>query len=62
MAVVATRLPLGLAAGGGWRGTTVGLPSGQWRDLLTGRTYDSEGTVDAEQLLGSWPVALLVRT
>jgi (1->4)-alpha-D-glucan 1-alpha-D-glucosylmutase len=61
VAVVATRLALGLAARGGWRGTTVGLPVGPWRDLLTGRTYDSRRTVDTEQLLSSWPVALLVR-
>ncbi|CAB4690626.1 MAG: malto-oligosyltrehalose synthase [Actinobacteria bacterium] len=54
---VVTRLPLGLAARGGWSGTTLDLPPGRWRDVLSGRSTD--GSLDG--LLGAQPVALLVR-
>src|SRR3954464_12536006 len=42
---VATRLPAGLAAAGGWADTAVQLPTGAWRDLLTGGRVvsDAEG-------------------
>jgi (1->4)-alpha-D-glucan 1-alpha-D-glucosylmutase len=36
---VATRLPEGLARRGGWAGTTLGVPQGRWRDVLTGVTH-----------------------
>jgi (1->4)-alpha-D-glucan 1-alpha-D-glucosylmutase len=61
VAVVATRLPLGLAAAGGWQDTVVLLPEGRWHDLLTGtRHHAGAGGVAAAELLG-WPVALLLR-
>ncbi len=54
---VATRLPVGLDAEGGWGDTTLDLPPGRWHDVLTGAGTD--GTVAA--LLATHPVALLVR-
>ena len=54
---VATRLPVGLAARGGWGDTVLDLPSGRWRDLLTDRV--TEGVLT--DLLDTYPVALLVR-
>lgn len=61
---VATRLPVGLAAAGGWRDTVLALPDGDWRDLLTGRTVptDDGGVVRVAELLADQPVALLVRS
>jgi (1->4)-alpha-D-glucan 1-alpha-D-glucosylmutase len=53
---LATRLPIGLAAAGGWRQTTVEIPAPH-NDVLTGRRW--EGTVAVEDLLASYPVALL---
>ncbi|WP_233515274.1 malto-oligosyltrehalose synthase [Marinitenerispora sediminis] len=65
---VATRLPIGLAAAGGWRGTLLPLPSGPggWTDLLTGRALapdrpDGFTAARAADLLDRYPVALLVR-
>jgi (1->4)-alpha-D-glucan 1-alpha-D-glucosylmutase len=55
---LATRLPLGLAARGGWRGTAVLLPSGPLRDQLTGRSFDG-GETPVDELLADYPVALL---
>jgi len=55
---VATRLPVGLAARGGWGETRLELPDGRWRDVLTGRAVESDGVDD---LLTSYPVALLVK-
>lgn len=54
---VATRLPLGLTARGGWGDTRLSLPEGRWRDALTGRV--TEGVL--ADLLDTYPVALLVR-
>jgi (1->4)-alpha-D-glucan 1-alpha-D-glucosylmutase len=53
---LATRLPVGLAAGGGWRQTTVEIPA-PYSDVLTGRRWS--GPVAVEDLLASYPVALL---
>ena len=60
---LATRLPVGLEARGGWSGTTLRLPDGRWRDVLagSGQTDALEGTIEVERLLGVRPVALLVR-
>src|SRR5436305_6458857 len=59
---VATRLPAGLAAAGGWRETALQLPTGAWRDLLTGeRAVSAAGGVPLAGLLDRLPVALLVR-
>ncbi|MGH4021142.1 MAG: malto-oligosyltrehalose synthase [Pseudonocardiaceae bacterium] len=53
---VATRLPVGLAARGGWGDTVLPLPEGSWTDTLTG--------VPAQPglagLLTRYPVALLL--
>ncbi len=60
---VATRLPLGLAARGGFGGTTLPLPPGAWAEALTGRTVDldEDGRVRLTDILTDYPVALLVR-
>lgn len=55
---LATRLPVGLAAAGGWRHTTVEI-SAPHTDVLTGRRWD--GTVAVGDVLASYPVALLAR-
>ena len=59
---VATRLPLGLAAKGGWGETTLELPSGEWRDEISGRIVSGSTGVPLAELLGVLPVALLVST
>ncbi len=60
VATVVPRLPMGLAALGGWRGSTVALPRGRWRNALTGARV-SGGRVELRTLLGRFPVALLER-
>jgi (1->4)-alpha-D-glucan 1-alpha-D-glucosylmutase len=65
--VVVPRLVMGLLGGGnGWglasdpaRRTEVALPPGRFRDEITGREH--EGGATAADLLGAFPVALLVR-
>jgi (1->4)-alpha-D-glucan 1-alpha-D-glucosylmutase len=58
---VATRLPVGLAAGT-WSDTCLALPTGAWRDLLTGERLVSDAVgIAADTLLSRLPVALLVR-
>jgi (1->4)-alpha-D-glucan 1-alpha-D-glucosylmutase len=62
LVAVATRLPVGLAATGGWRDTVLPLPDGaaDWWDVITGAAVESSAPrLDA--LLGRYPVALLVR-
>jgi (1->4)-alpha-D-glucan 1-alpha-D-glucosylmutase len=56
---VATRLPAGLRERGGWAGTTLEVPAGRWRDVLTGATHTGPRPLlsDIEIRL---PVALLV--
>lgn len=54
---LATRLPAGLAAGGGWQDTAVEL-SAEMRDELTGAAY-GPGSVSVADVLGTYPVALL---
>ncbi|MBC2933061.1 malto-oligosyltrehalose synthase [Nocardioides sp. zg-1228] len=54
---VATRLPVGLAAAGGWGDTVLELPDGRWHDVLTG--LDADGRL--ADLLAVHPVALLVK-
>jgi (1->4)-alpha-D-glucan 1-alpha-D-glucosylmutase len=58
---LATRLPAGLAGGGGWRDTTVELPAGSWVDELTGQRFTG-GPLPVAAVLHRYPVALLVRT
>ncbi|MEW1809479.1 malto-oligosyltrehalose synthase [Pseudarthrobacter phenanthrenivorans] len=55
---LATRLPAGLDAAGGWRDTAVDLPVAM-RDELTGAAY-GPGRVSVAEVLGTYPVALLV--
>ncbi|GEK78980.1 malto-oligosyltrehalose synthase [Agrococcus baldri] len=55
---VATRLPIALEARGGWGETSIRLPEGEWRELLTGRAI-AGGEVPLGVLLGALPVALL---
>ncbi|MGK9147553.1 malto-oligosyltrehalose synthase [Plantibacter flavus] len=58
---VATRLPIGLTARGGWKHTTVALPNGRWIDVLSGREIDG-GEVEVGALLEQYPVAVLTRS
>ena len=60
VAVLVPRLVIRLTRGGGWRGTTVRLPAGSWHDVLTGARVPG-GVRPAEELLGRFPVSLLVR-
>jgi len=59
LVVVATRLPIGLAAKGGWCDTVVPL-DGSWTDVLTGSVVEG-GRPAAAEVLDRYPVALLVR-
>jgi len=56
VATVVPRLVLGLA--GDWGGTTVDLPAGRWRSVLTGTDVDG-GRVRLADLFAAFPVALL---
>ena len=56
---VAPRLVLGLARSGGFGATSLPLPAGTWTDRLTGAAWS--GPVALDELLGGFPVALLVR-
>ena len=61
---VATRLPVGLAAAGGWRNAAITVPAGRYTDALTGRTWGVlgyESAVGMGELLTQYPVALLTR-
>ncbi|MCX6503086.1 MAG: malto-oligosyltrehalose synthase [Microbacterium sp.] len=55
---VATRLPVALAAHGGWGDTTVLLPAGTWRDAITGAEV-AGGAAPLRAVLSRYPVALL---
>lgn len=55
---LATRLPIGLEAGGGWGGTTVLLPGRPIVDALTGAEYEG-GELALDDVLRRYPVALL---
>jgi (1->4)-alpha-D-glucan 1-alpha-D-glucosylmutase len=57
---VVPRLLIRLARDGGWRETAVELPAGKWSNELTGEAVDG-GRRAAAELLGRFPVALLVR-
>jgi (1->4)-alpha-D-glucan 1-alpha-D-glucosylmutase len=62
LVAVATRLPVGLAARGGWGDTVLPLPDGatDWHDVLTDEPVTSAAPRLAD-LLSRYPVALLVR-
>ena len=55
---LATRLPVGLTAAGGWRDTALALPAGRYVDALTGREHS--GSVVVADVLDRYPVALLL--
>jgi (1->4)-alpha-D-glucan 1-alpha-D-glucosylmutase len=55
---LATRLPAGLDAAGGWMETTVMLPVGHYVDALTGARVDGRRRI--AELLSRYPVALLL--
>jgi len=59
---VATRLPVGLAAKGGWGDTVLALPDGaqDWTDVITGESVAGAAPRLAD-VLARYPVALLVR-
>jgi (1->4)-alpha-D-glucan 1-alpha-D-glucosylmutase len=63
LVAVATRLPVGLAARGGWGDTVLPLPDAatEWTDVLTGSPVDSSAPLLA-QVLARYPVALLVQS
>jgi len=56
---VATRLPVGLEASGGWGQAILVLPSGGYTDVLTGRSHSGE--VRLADLLTGYPVSLLLK-
>ncbi|KAA9107888.1 malto-oligosyltrehalose synthase [Microbacterium rhizomatis] len=56
---VATRLPVGLAARGGWGDTVLLRPRGETVDALTGRRVEAP-SVPLAELLRTYPVALLI--
>ncbi|GAA1946318.1 malto-oligosyltrehalose synthase [Microbacterium aquimaris] len=55
---LATRLPIGLAARGGWGDTAVMLPEGTFVDVVTGRRVPG-GVRPLADVLATYPVALL---
>ncbi|MFG2102794.1 malto-oligosyltrehalose synthase [Micromonospora echinaurantiaca] len=55
---VATRLPLRLAAAGGWRDTTLSISVHSVTDMFTGRVYSGSELL-LHDLLSTYPVALL---
>jgi (1->4)-alpha-D-glucan 1-alpha-D-glucosylmutase len=55
---LATRLPVALAAAGGWGDTTVNLPPGHYRDVFTGSRHT--GALSVGEALSRYPVALLL--
>ncbi len=60
LVVLATRLPVGLAAAGGWHNTVLALAKGEWSDVITGERIDGP-EAQLSSVLGRYPVALLVR-
>lgn len=56
---LATRLPVGLAARGGWGDTVVDVGSAPVIDVITGRHHQG-GELRLADVLGQYPVALLV--
>ncbi|MFN8534856.1 MAG: hypothetical protein U0556_15070 [Dehalococcoidia bacterium] len=49
-----------LGLGGDWADTTIAVPDGRWRNLLTGDEHEG-GPVLLADLLRRFPVALLER-
>ena len=57
--VVVPRLTTRLARDGGWAGTFLELPDGQWRDVFSGTERSGRAEIDA--LVESFPVSVLER-
>ena len=57
MVVVVPRLLIGL--GGHWAGTSLELPRGRWRNVLTGDEVDGGAPIELDGLLEKFPVAVL---
>jgi (1->4)-alpha-D-glucan 1-alpha-D-glucosylmutase len=55
--VIVPRLLVGL--GGDWGDTTIELPPGRWKNLLTGDESQGGSPVAMSQMLQSFPVAVL---
>ncbi|WP_417234255.1 malto-oligosyltrehalose synthase [Arthrobacter sp.] len=55
-----TRLPVRLAAEGGWRDTVLLIGPGTFRDEITGRLHTSDGRLRAADVFADYPGALLV--
>jgi (1->4)-alpha-D-glucan 1-alpha-D-glucosylmutase len=55
---LATRLPAGLAAAGGWGRTVLPLPAGRYRDVFTGASHARQLLL--ADALDQYPVALLL--
>jgi (1->4)-alpha-D-glucan 1-alpha-D-glucosylmutase len=53
---IAVRLPIKL--GGVWESTSIEIPEGSWKNLLTGETVEG-GRVSLAEILGRFPVGLL---
>jgi len=56
---LATRFSARLHREGGWRDTTIDLPTGVWVDALTGIEHES-GAIAVAEIMRDGPVALLV--
>lgn len=61
LCVLVSRWALRLDSSGGWRGTTLLVPAGTWRDALTGTRFASTGQLEAAAVFERWPTAVLVR-
>ncbi|MHB8688489.1 MAG: malto-oligosyltrehalose synthase [Candidatus Dormibacteraceae bacterium] len=57
LVVVVPRLLVGL--GGDWAGTSLELPPGRWRDVLTGDEHDGGAAIQLDKLLETFAVAVL---
>ena len=57
--VVVPRLVAGL--GGDWADTTIDLPAGSWRSLITGEEEQGRRGVPVADLMHQFPVAVLAR-
>jgi (1->4)-alpha-D-glucan 1-alpha-D-glucosylmutase len=55
--VVVPRLLIGL--GGDWAGTSLELPPGRWKNVLTGDELDGDAAIQVDRMLQTFPVAVL---
>lgn len=44
-----------------WKGTKISIPTGKWRDAISGAQFESDGALELNDLLGRMPAAALVR-